>query len=38
MGKVDDRFVIILNVNHVLSVEELAALGQFQAGMQNGAA
>lgn len=38
MGKVGERFVIILSVNHVLSVEELAALGQFQAGMQDGAA
>jgi len=26
MGKVDDRFVIILNVNHVLSLEDLAVL------------
>ena len=37
MGKVGERFVIILSVNHVLSVEELAALGQFQASLQPGA-
>lgn len=34
MGKVNDRFVIILNVDHVLSVEELAALGQLHASVQ----
>lgn len=34
MGKVNDRFVIILSVDHVLSVEELAALGELHAGMQ----
>ncbi len=28
MGKVQERFVIILNVNEVLSVEELALIGQ----------
>jgi purine-binding chemotaxis protein CheW len=38
MGKVNERFVIILSVDHVLSVEELAALGQFQTSLQNSAA
>lgn len=38
MGKVNDRFVIILSVDHVLSVEELAALEQLHASVQNGAA
>ncbi|KAF7597948.1 MAG: chemotaxis protein CheW [Candidatus Dactylopiibacterium carminicum] len=27
MGKLDERFVVILNVDHVLSLDELAALG-----------
>lgn len=34
MGKVNDRFVIILSVDHVLSVEELAALGDLHASLQ----
>ena len=34
MGKVDDRFVIILSVDHVLSVEELAALSEVHASVQ----
>ncbi len=38
MGKVNERFVIILSVDHVLSVEELAALGQFQSSLQTSAA
>jgi purine-binding chemotaxis protein CheW len=38
MGKVNDRFVIILSVDHVLSVDELAALGELHASVQNGAA
>lgn len=33
MGKVNDQFVIILNVNHVLSLEELAALDVLHGGM-----
>ena len=28
MGKVNDKFVIILNVDRVLSVEEMSMLGQ----------
>lgn len=37
MGKVNERFVIILSVDHVLSVEELAALGELHAGLQSSA-
>jgi len=37
MGKVNDRFVIILSVDHVLSVDELAALGELHGSMQNAA-
>jgi purine-binding chemotaxis protein CheW len=37
MGKVNERFVIILSVDHVLSVDELAALGELHTSMQNGA-
>lgn len=36
MGKVNEHFVIILSVDHVLSVEELAALGQIHASLQEG--
>ena len=28
MGKVNGKFVILLNVNHVLSIEEIGALGE----------
>ncbi len=28
MGRVDDRFIILLDVNHVLSVEDISALSQ----------
>lgn len=28
MGKIDGKFVIILDVNHVLSIDEMATLGQ----------
>ena len=38
MGKVGGRFVIILDVNRVLSVEELAMLGEARALAQQGAA
>jgi purine-binding chemotaxis protein CheW len=38
MGKVNERFVIILSVDHVLSVEELAALEQLHANSSGGAA
>ena len=31
MGKVDGHFVVVLDANHVLSVEEIAALGQHAA-------
>ena len=37
MGKVNDRFVIILSVDHVLSVDELAALGELHGSLQSGA-
>lgn len=30
MGKIDDVFIVILNVNNVLSIEELAALNDLQ--------
>jgi purine-binding chemotaxis protein CheW len=32
MGKVNGKFVILLNVNHVLSVEEVGALAQLDEG------
>ncbi|MEW5788914.1 MAG: chemotaxis protein CheW [Pseudomonadota bacterium] len=38
MGKVNERFVIILSVDHVLSVEELADLGRMHASLQGNAA
>ncbi|MCP4285040.1 MAG: chemotaxis protein CheW, partial [Gammaproteobacteria bacterium] len=28
MGRVDDEFIILLDINHVLSIEELSALDQ----------
>ena len=34
MGKINDRFVIILSVDHVLSVEELAALDELNASLR----
>ncbi len=37
MGKINERFVIILSVDHVLSVEELAALGELNASMRSSA-
>ena len=33
MGKINDKFVIILNANKVLSVDELSMLGQATATM-----
>ena len=30
MGRVDERFIVILSIDHVLSVEELAALSDLQ--------
>ena len=38
MGKVSERFVIILSVDHVLSIEELAALEHLHGSMQSSAA
>lgn len=35
MGKVNDQFVIILSVNHVLSLDELAALGSLHSSLQD---
>jgi purine-binding chemotaxis protein CheW len=34
MGKVGEQFVIILSVNHVLSLDELAALGALHGSLQ----
>lgn len=34
MGKVDGRFVIILDVDQVLSVDEMATLAHFETGVQ----
>lgn len=35
MGKVGEQFVIILSVNHVLSLDELAALGALHGSLQD---
>lgn len=35
MGKVNEQFVIILSVNHVLSLDELAALGALHGSLQD---
>lgn len=35
MGKVGEQFVIILNVDHVLSLDELEALGALQGSLQD---
>ena len=34
MGKVDERFVIILNVDHVLSLEEISTLAGIDQGVR----
>lgn len=34
MGKVDGKFVILLSVNHVLSMEEIGTLAEIGSGMQ----
>ncbi len=33
MGRVDDEFIILLNINHVLSIEELSALGELKSSL-----
>ncbi|MCG8425749.1 MAG: chemotaxis protein CheW [Chromatiales bacterium] len=33
MGRVDDEFIILLNINHVLSIEELSALGELRSSV-----
>ena len=33
MGRVEDEFIILLDINHVLSIEELSALGELKSSL-----